>query len=89
MICYILNPHIKQKYHCTSPLAYKHCKKNMNTQQLNTSPTHFTACKNHLDKMTMSDSAVSGSIEQVIKEIKHNYHLSPGTMTVPIDMELV
>ena len=41
-IHYILNTHIKQKYHCTSPLAYKHCKlkweKIVNT---NTSPTHF------------------------------------------------
>ena len=51
MIRYILNPHIKQKYHCTSPLAYRHCKlkweKSVSTRLLNTSPTHFQ-CSGYL-----------------------------------------
>ena len=42
-IHYILKLHIK--HHCTSPLAYTHCKlkceKSVNTRLLNTFPTHF------------------------------------------------
>ena len=65
MICYILSPHIKQKYHCTSPLAYIHTLQGQvgdkhKYKAINTSPTHFH-CMGYLHMHMLVQTPLSDS----------------------------